>query len=77
MVKLVRYGHPNKGIPMYVISMFRTEHRSWKVDVTVCDNYGTAISAPVFWDIFPCWWDAHKCVGKQYKEFYKYVNERR
>lgn len=77
MVKYVRYGNSKEGIPMYVISMFRTEHHNWKVEVTVCDNYGTAVSDPVFWDIFPCWWDARKCVRKQYKEFYRYVNERR
>lgn len=77
MVKYVRYGNPHEGIPMYVITMYRTEHGSYKVEVLPCDTYGYVVSDAVAWDIFPCWWDARKYVRQQYKEFYKYVNERR
>lgn len=77
MVKYVRYGNPHEGILMYVITMYRTEHGSYKVEVLPCDTYGYVVSDAVAWDIFPCWWNARKYVRKQYKEFYKYVNERR
>lgn len=62
---------------MYVITMFRTEHGSYKVEVLPCDIYGNPISDPVAWDIFPTWWGARKYARKQYKEFYRYVNEGR
>jgi hypothetical protein len=77
MVKYVNYGHPVCGIHMYVITMYRTEHGSYKVEVLPCDAYGHIVSDAIAWDIFPCWWDARKYVRQQYKEFYKYVNERR
>ena len=62
---------------MYVITMYRTERGSYKVEVLPCDAYGHIVSDAIAWDIFPCRWDARKYVRKQYKEFYKYVNERR
>ena len=77
MIKHVNYGHPRHGTHMFVITMFRTEHGNYKVEVRPCDTNGIAVSDPVAWDIFPCWWDARKYVRKQYKEFYRYVNERR
>jgi hypothetical protein len=77
MVKYVNYGHSKYGIPMYVITMYRIDHGSYKVEVSVCDNRGTPVSDPVVWDVLPTWWDARKYVRKQYKEFYRYVNERR
>ncbi len=77
MIKYVNYGHPRYGIHMYVITMYRTERGSYKVEVLPCDTYGSAVSDAVVWDIFPSWWDARKYVRKQYKEFYRYVNEGR
>ena len=77
MVKYVNYGHPRYGTHMYIIVMNRTPHGSYKVEVSVCDNCGTPVSDPVAWDIFPDWWSARIYVRKQYKEFYRYVNERR
>ncbi len=76
MVKYVNYGHPKYGIHMYVIVMNRTEHGNYKVEVSVCDNNGTPVSDPVVWDMFCSWWDARKYVRRQYKEFYRYVNDR-
>ena len=76
-VKYVNYGHPIHGIHMYVITMYHTEHNSYKVEILPCDTQGTPISDAVAWDIFPYWWGARKYVRQQYKEFYKYVNERR
>lgn len=76
MVKYVRYGNKRYGTAMYVIVMFRTERHNWKVEVSVCDCCGTPVSDPVAWDIFPCWWDAYRYMRKQYKEFYRYVNNR-
>lgn len=77
MIKCVNYGNPRYGTHMYVIVMNRTEHESYKVEVSVCDCAGTPVSDSVAWDIFPTWWGARKYVRQQYKEFYKYVNERR
>lgn len=77
MTKYVNYGSSKYGIHMYVITMFRTEHGSYKVEVLPCDIYGNPISDPVAWDIFPTWWGARKYARKQYKEFYRYVNEGR
>ena len=77
MTKIVRYGHPKYGIAMYVITMYRTDRGSWKVEVLPCDNCGFPISDAVAWDMFCSWWDARKYVKKQYKEFYAYCNERR
>ena len=77
MVKYVRYCNPIEGIPMYAITMFRTDHGNWLVEVSPCDSYGHVISDPVVWDIFSNWWSAKKFVRKQYKEFYRYVNEGR
>ena len=76
MVKYVRYSNPIDGIPLYAITMFRTDRGSWKVEVSPCDGHGWVISDPVAWDIFPDWWSARMYVRKQYKEFYKYINER-
>lgn len=77
MVKYVNYGHPRHGIHMYVITMYRTEHGSYKVEVLPCDTYGKAVSDAVVWDMFPDWWSAYKYVRKQYKEFYEHVNHPR
>lgn len=77
MIKYINYGNPKYGTHMFVITMFKTEHRNYKVEVLPCDTYGHQVSDPVAWDIFLNWWDARKYVRKQYKEFYKYVNERR
>lgn len=77
MIKYVNYGHPRYGTHMYIIVMNRTERGSYRVEVSVCDCAGAPVSDPVAWDIFPTWWDARKYVRKQYKEFYRYVNERR
>lgn len=77
MTKYVNYGNPRYGIHMFIITMFKTEHGSYKVEVLPCDTYGHPVSDPVAWDIFPCRWDALKYVRKQYKEFYRYVNEGR
>ena len=76
MVKYVCYRNPTFGIPMYAITMFRTELHNWKVEVSPCDGYGIVVSDPIVWDIFPNWWSARMFVRKQYKEFYKYINER-
>ena len=40
MVKYVRYCNPIDGIPMYAITMFRTDRGSWKVEVSPCDEHG-------------------------------------
>ena len=77
MIKYVNYGSPKYGIHMYVITMFRTEYEGQKVEVLPCDICGNPVFDPVAWDIFPTWWSACKYVRKQYKEFYRYVNERR
>lgn len=77
MVKYVNYGNSKCGVPMYVITMFRTPLGSYKVEVSPCDIFGTAVSDPMVWDMFPNWWSARKYVHKQYKKFNRYVNERR
>ncbi len=76
MTKYVRYGNKNTGIAMYVITMFQTDRRNWKIEVCVCDCYGKVASDPVAWDMFPDWWSAYRYFRKQYKEFDKYVNHR-
>ena len=76
MIKYVNYGHQKHGVHMYVITMFRTEHGNYKVEVLPCDINGTVISDAVAWDMFCSWWDARKYVRQQYKEFYRYVNNR-
>jgi hypothetical protein len=77
MIKYVRYGNPRSGIPMFLITRYRTYHRSWKVEVLPCDMYGAPVSDAVAWDIFPTWWDTRKYMRQQYEEFYRYVNEKR
>ncbi len=74
MTKYIRYGNPKTGIAFYVITMFKTERRNYKVEVIPCNDCGLAISDPVAWDIFPDWWSAIKYFYKQYKDFYDYVN---
>ena len=76
MIKYVNYGNPRYGVHMYVITMFYMPHDGYKVEVSPCDTYGTTVSDPVAWDIFPNWWSARKYARKQYKEFYRYVNRR-
>lgn len=76
MTKYVNYGNPRDGIHMYVITMFKTEHGNYKVEVLPCDTYGHPVSDPVAWDMFLDWWSARKYVRQQYKEFYRYVNSR-
>ena len=76
MIKYVNYGHPRYGTHMYIIVMNRTHHGSYKVEVSVCDACGAPVSDPVAWDIFPDWWSARMYARKQYKEFYRYVNNR-
>lgn len=75
MTKYVNYGNPHWGIHMYAITMFKTEHGNYKVEVLPCDTCGHPVSDAVVWDIFPSWWSARKFVREQYKEFYRYVNE--
>lgn len=77
MTKYVNYGNPRWGVHMYVITMYKTEHGNYKVEVLPCDTCGHPVSDAVAWDIFCSWWSARKYVRKQYKEFYRYVNERR
>lgn len=77
MTKYVNYGNPKWGIHMYVITMFRTEHGNYKVEVLPCDTHGYPVSDAIAWDIFPSWWGARKYVREQYKEFYRYVNSGR
>lgn len=77
MIKYVNFGHPRDGIHMFAITMFRTPHGNYKVEVSPCDTYGTVVSDPVAWDMFPDWWSARKYVRKQYKEFCDYVNSNR
>lgn len=77
MTKYVNYGNPKYGIHMFVITMFKTEYGSYKVEVLPCDTYGRSVSDPVAWDIFLYWWDARKYARKKYKEFYRYVNSGR
>lgn len=76
MVKYINYGNPKYGTPIYVITMFRTEHGNYNVEVLPCDICGHPVSDPVAWDILPTWWSARKYVRKQYEEFYHYVNSR-
>ena len=76
MTKYVNYGDPRDGIHMYVITMFKTEHGNYKVEVLPCDTYGHPVSDPVAWDMFLDWWSARKYVRQQYKEFDRYVNSR-
>ena len=76
MVKYVNYGSQKYGIHMYVITMFKTEYGSYKVEVLPCDVCGHPVSDPVAWDILPTLWSARKYVRKQYKEFYQYINRR-
>lgn len=76
MTKYVNYGNPKYGTHMFVITMFKTEHGNYKVEVLPCDTYGRPVSDPVAWDIFLQWWDALKYVRKKYKEFYRYANSR-
>ena len=77
MIKYVNYGHPVCGPHMFVIVMFKTERGNYKVEVQPCDENGFIISDAVSWNIFPTWWDARRYVHKQYKEFYRYVNNGR
>lgn len=74
MIKYVNYGNPRHGVHIFVITMFRTEHGSYKVEIKPCDTYGYAVSDTVAWDMFPDWWSARKYMRKQYKEFDNYVN---
>ena len=74
----VFYDCDNKDFEKYIVSKgFKTEYGSYKVEVLPCDICGNPVFDPVAWDIFPTWWSACKYVRKQYKEFYRYVNERR
>ena len=76
MVKYVNYGNSTYGTPMYVITMYRTDHGYYKVEVLPCDMYGKVVSYPVVWDMFLTWWEARRYVKQQYKEFHRYVNNR-
>ena len=76
MIKYVNFGNPHTGIHMYIITMYRTPLRNYRVEVIPCDIFGIAVSDAVEWDMFPTWWEARKHAKKKYKEFYSYVNER-
>ena len=76
-VKYVRNGHPSSGTAMYVIIMNRTAHKYWRVEVSPCDIYGSVISDPVAWDIFPNWFEAMRYFNVKYREFNRYVNRTR
>lgn len=52
MVKYINYDHPIFEIHMYVITMYRTEHGSYKVEVLPCDTCSYQVFNPVVWDIF-------------------------
>ena len=69
MVKYVNYGHPIRGIHMYVITMYHMEHGSYKVEILPCDTCGHPVSDPVAWDIFPTWWDARNMFVSNIKNF--------
>ena len=69
MIKYVNYGHPSYGIHMYVITMYRTEHGSYKVEVLPCDTQGTPVSDAVAQDMFPCWGTQESMCGSNKKNF--------
>lgn len=75
-VKYVRAGRGWETPVMFVIVMNRTEHGSWKVEVSPSDHGGSPVSDPIEWDIFPEWWSAFKYMRRKYKEYTRYVNER-
>ena len=47
MIKYVNFDHLRDGVHMFVITMFRTPHGNCKVEVSLCDTYGTVVSDPV------------------------------
>lgn len=61
---MVKYGSLKYGNPMYVITMFKIEHRSYKVEVLPCDICGYLVFDPVVWDIFHTWLNARKYIYK-------------
>ena len=75
-VRFVRAGHGPESPIMYVIIMNRTEHGNWKVETCPCDNTGSPVSDPVFWDIFSSWLAAKHCMDQQYKEWFEVANWR-
>ena len=72
----VNYGHPKHGVPIYVITLTKTEYGSKLVEVFPCNTFGDPVSDAVAWDIFPDWLSAILYMRKQYKEFREYVNGR-
>lgn len=75
-VRFVRAGHGPDSPIMYVIIMNRTEHGNWKVETCPCDNTGSPVSDPVFWNIFSSWFAAKHYMNQQYKEWFEVVNRR-
>ena len=75
-VRFVRAGHGPDSPIMYVIIMNRTEHGNWKVETCPCDNTGSPVNDPVFWDIFSSQFAARHCMNQQYKEWFEVANWR-
>ncbi len=75
--KYITYGCGKRGSKMYVVSMYRTPFKNWKVKVEPCDVYGSAVFDAVAWEIFDSWFAARRYFKQQYREFDKYVNSGR
>ena len=75
-VRFVRAGHGPDSPIIYVIIMNRTEHGNWKVETCPCDNTGSPVSDPSFWDIFSSWFAAKHCMDQQYREWSEVANQR-
>ena len=72
--KYVVYGcDKNNGPKMYGVLRFKTPDRGWEVNVWVCDINGD----PVEWRDNLNWWQAILLFRKYYRDYDKYVNERR
>ena len=75
MKKIVRYGHPKYGVPMYIIEMIEKDNK-YIVEVNPCDMCGNRLSDLIIQKDFNKKFLAKLFVFYEYKKFYTKVNER-
>lgn len=75
MKKIVRYGHPKYGVPMYIIEMIEKDNK-YIVEVNPCDICGNRLSDLIIQEEFSVKLLARLYIIYEYKKFYTKVNER-
>ena len=75
MKKIVRYGHPKYGVPIYIIEMIEKDNK-YIVEVNPCDICGNCLSDLIIQKKFSIKLLAKLFIIHEYKRLYTKVNER-